>query len=279
MWPVPTLPRLGATRFMERSSKRNAVPIVRCVPARHNLRMVIHTEIVELLIEAPAPTEASDPPWIVATDARDVIPVPAELAAVLAPAHCCLFEWTAYEMRFPAADRLRVGSEWVSPTFADVPGRFEISFANQLGMTSITPYRHGIPHGQPVIVEVLARKFATPRQSVDFLTATVADIFARSSSLPFEAIAPTAYRVREHHRPPNLLFLYHFFRHHRETLIRALQAIAGRPHQVLTDDGVMVRLHEVRSLEHEAIMRLLTGGHGSSATRPMGAGASLLQRL
>ena len=244
--------------------------------------MVSHIETIELLIPVPAPVPASatsGPPSILGRDVGDIIPVPAELASVMAPATCCVFEWTTYAASFPGADRLRVGSEWMAPTFPDVPGRFELSFANQLGLSRITPFRDGFPCGPPLIVEVLARKFATPHQSVDFLTATVADIFARSAALPFAAIAPTARRVREHHLPPSLLFLYHFFRHHHDTLSRALQAIAGRPHQVLTDDGVMVRLHEVRSLEHEAIMRLLTDGRGSPGTRPAGREASALQRL
>ena len=56
--------------------------------------MVIHTEITELLIGIPAPIiahEASSPPWIVGRDAGDIIPVPAELAGVLAPARWCVF--------------------------------------------------------------------------------------------------------------------------------------------------------------------------------------------
>ena len=242
--------------------------------------MVIQNEFTEQLIGIPAPTAAMEDalPLRCAETGR-IIAVPAALADVLAPVRWCVFEWTTYTASFPTADRLRVGSTWVAPTFADVPGRFEISFTNQLGLSKITPFRDGFPCGPPLIVEVLARKFATPHQSVDFLIATVTDIFARSASLPFEAIAPTGHRVREHHRPPNLLFLYHFFRHHHETLVRALQAIGGRPHQVLTDDGVMVRPHEVRSLDHESIMRLLTGGRGSSGARSVGRGASPLQRL
>ncbi len=242
--------------------------------------MVIQNEFTEQLIGIPAPTAAMEDalPLRCAETGR-IIAVPAALADVLAPVRWCVFEWTTYTASFPTADRLRVGSTWVAPTFADVPGRFEISFTNQLGLSKITPFRDGFPCGPPLIVEVLARKFATPHQSVDFLIATVTDIFARSASLPFEAIAPTGHRVREDHRPPNLLFLYHFFRHHHETLVRALQAIGGRPHQLLTDDGVMVRPHEVRSLDHESIMRLLTGGRGSPGARAVRAGATSLHRL
>ncbi len=241
--------------------------------------MVTYTFIEETRIETLTAIALESEPPLRCADAGRVIPVPACLAQVLAPARWCVCEWTTYTASFPDADRLRVGSTWVDPTFPEVPGRFEISFANQLGMSTITPFWNGVACGPPLVVEVLAQKFATPEQSVEFLTATVADIFARSASLPFEAIAPTARRVREHHRPPNLLFLYHFFRHHHDTLVRALQAIVARPHQVLTDDGMMVRPHEVRSLDHESITRLLTGGHGSHDARAAGAGASPIQRL
>ena len=72
--------------------------------------MVLHTEITELVIEIPAPiavNETSGPPWIVGKDAGDLIPVPAELAGVLAPARWCVFEWTTYTASSPSADPSR----------------------------------------------------------------------------------------------------------------------------------------------------------------------------
>lgn len=206
----------------------------------------------------------------------DIFDVPLGLEAELAPARCCVYEWTEYRLTVDAADSLKVGSSWISPAF---PGRFVVQFENQLGLTSITPYSGSHPVGPPIHLEVLARKFAHPGQSVDFMMALLEDIFARQSSLPFEAAAMTGRRVRESHRPPNLLFTYHFFRHHSAALVRALQAILGRPHQKLTDDGVMVRLHEVRSLEHESIMRLLTSGRGTGGSTHVSRHASVIERL
>ncbi|MDQ3542117.1 MAG: DUF2357 domain-containing protein, partial [Chloroflexota bacterium] len=221
--------------------------------------------------------EAPDEAFPISCDrAGDVIAVPAGLETVLAPARWCVYEWTEYRLTFEDADRLKVGSSWIAPMF---PGRFVFQFENQLGLTSITPYAGSYPLTSPIHLEVLARKFAHPRQSVDFMMALLSDIFARQSSLPFETVATTERRVRESHRPPNLLFTYHFFRRHAADLIRALQAVLGRPHQRLTDDGVMVRLHEVRKLEHESIMRLLTSGRGAGGVNQVSSNAPVIQRL
>jgi predicted component of viral defense system (DUF524 family) len=207
---------------------------------------------------------------------HDVFAVPVGLAVELTPARWCVYEWTEYRLTCAGADRLRVGSSWVYPKF---PARFVIQFENQLGLTSITPYAGSTALGPTIHLEVLARKFAHPQQSVNFMMAILDDIFARQSSLPFETIAMTERRVRESHRPPNLLFTYHFFRRYSVELVRALQTILGRPHQRLTDDGVMVRLHEVRTLERESILRLLTSGRGTAGSGPVSSHASVLERL
>lgn len=206
----------------------------------------------------------------------DLFVVPAGLKSELAPARWCVFEWTEYRLTFEDADRLKVGSSWSSPMF---PGRFVFQFENQLGLTSIAPFAGPLQIGPTIHLEVLARKFAHPGQSVDFMMALLDDIFARQSSLPFETVATTERRVRESHRPPNPLFTYHFFRRYSTELIRALQAILGRPHQRLTDDIVMVRLHEVRKLEHESIIRLLTSGRGAGGSGHVSNQASVIERL
>lgn len=208
--------------------------------------------------------------------ASDIFDVPLGLEAELAPARCCVYEWTEYRLTLKDADRLRVGSVWIPPVF---PGRFVVRFENQLGLTSITPCDGVRQLGPAIHLEVLARKFAHPRQSVDFMIVLLSDIFARQSSLRFETTAMTGRRVRASHRPPNLLFTYHFFRHHSAALARALQAILGRPHQRLTDDGKMARLHEVRKLEHESIVRLLTSGRAAVGSGPVSTHASVIERL
>lgn len=208
--------------------------------------------------------------------AGDLFAVPLGLETELAPARWCVYEWTEYRLTFEGADKLKVGSTWIYPKFEN---RFVVQFENQLGLTSITPYAGSQRLAPAFHIEVLACKFSYPQQSVDFMMALLDDIFARQSSLPFETVAMTERRVRESHRPPNLLFTYHFFRHHSAGLVRALQAILGRPHQRLTDDGVMVRLHEVRTLERESIVRLLTSGRGSAGSGHVSNRASVIERL
>jgi predicted component of viral defense system (DUF524 family) len=112
---------------------------------------------------------------------------------------------------------------------------------------------------------------------VRFLSAMLADLFAQGSALPSVTNAPTARQVRDAFRPPNDLFAFHFFRHHRDMLVRATQAILGQPHRVLADESAMVRLHQVRRLEPESMFRMLRGAAGA----PAGSGAHLtaLERL
>jgi predicted component of viral defense system (DUF524 family) len=69
--------------------------------------------------------------------------------------------------------------------------------------------------------------------------------------------------VGESQAPPNALFAYHFFRHHGHSLIGALQAIQGRPHQRLATDPELVRPHEVRHVDRESLVRMLHSGHPS----------------
>lgn len=202
-------------------------------------------------------------------------PVPLGLTHAFAPATHCLWEWTEYRLHVPGADALRIGSTDVA---CIGPGYFTFAFENQLGITEITPLRDHARIGPTRTVEVLARKFPEPHHSYAFMRDILADLFRRSSSLAFAARTTTGRRVREAHRPPDLLFTYHFFRAHGMALIRALQAIAGRPHQRLSDDGAMVRVHEARSLDVEAITRLLTDGHGGSE-RGASVGTSILHRL
>lgn len=187
---------------------------------------------------AVEPRPGETPPLTCASEG-DLFAVPIDLRAALAPARWCVYEWTDYIGHFPGADRLRIGSAWLLP-IVQSDGLFQVRFENQLGLTSLTPYAGSHRIGPAIHLEVLAGKFQHPAQSVAFMMALLDDIFARQSSLPFETVAMTERRVRESHRPPNLFFTYHFFRRHSADLVRALQAILGRPHQRLTDNGVMV---------------------------------------
>lgn len=219
------------------------------------------------------PDLTSEPPLTGPYPGR-IMPVPAHLRLELAPATWCIYEWTEYHGRFPGADRLRVGSQWLMPAIDDI---FAITFANQLGLTSITPYCGERQVGDRLHLEVLATKFAGPDASIRFLRAILEDLFSRSTALPFLLSAPTGRRVRDAFRPPNLLFAFHFFRHHHDRLLRAVQAVLGHPHRMLSDEAAMVRVHQVRRIEPEAMRLMLQTARGDV----IGAASALtgLERL
>jgi len=193
----------------------------------------------------------------VRTHGPSVVAVSRAQRTLLAPADWIVSEWTPYLYRFEGATHLRVGSHVMESL---VEGVFQVQFENQLGLTSITPYRDGVPIGPLVWYEVIASKFTSPDHSVAFLQATLADLFTRHSTIPFVTSALTERMVRESTAPPNLLFVYHFLRHHHRAFIEAVQAILGRPHQRLSDIEEQVRPHEVRHIDRESMIRMLQGG-------------------
>lgn len=128
--------------------------------------------------------------------AGDVIRVPFGVEAELAPTRWCVYEWTDYIARYPGADRLRVGSTWL-PSIAQTDCVFQVRFENQLGLTSFTPYSGSQRLAPALHIEVLARKFTHPQQSVEFTLAILDDFFARQPSLPFETVAKRALDMLE----------------------------------------------------------------------------------
>jgi predicted component of viral defense system (DUF524 family) len=128
-------------------------------------------------------------------------------------------------------------------------------------------------------VEVIAGKFGSAEESVAFLKATLAGLFAQIESSPFVLGAPTERVVRESFRPPSPIFLFHFFRHHGDELIRAIQAVLGRPHQRLDAEPELVRPHEVRHIDRESIVRMLQAGHSSPVPIGSRGGLTALQQL
>ena len=193
-------------------------------------------------------------------DASKLCPVPNHLRQFLAPAEWFIYEWTPYIVELNGATLLKVGSLWHPPI---APGVFQITFENQLGLSAIRAYDADGPIGRPFYVEVVARKFVDPSESVAFLRQTLADLFARVSSSPFVLGGLTERMVREAQAPPNTLFAFHFYRHYGADLIRSLQAIQGRPHQQLAATSELVQLHEVRRVEQESMVRMLLAGHAS----------------
>jgi len=208
-------------------------------------------------IEGPGPEPVHCPLRPVRTYGPSAVAVSEAQRTLLAPAEWVVHEWTPYVYQHEGATHVRVGSHILESL---VEGVFQVQFENQLGLTSITPLHHGFPLAPPVHLEVIASKFASPGHSLAFLQATLADLFTRHSTIPFVTSAMTERMVRESPAPPNLLFVFHFLRHHHRAFIAAVQAILGRPHQRLSDIEEHVRPHEVRHIDRESMIRMLQGG-------------------
>lgn len=193
-----------------------------------------------------------------------IAPVPAHLAARLEPAAWIVHEWRDYWYVDANAQEVQVGSK----VFTQQPagsGNYLIRFENQLGLATLRVFGSDGRLVERHHVEVIASKFATAEESLAFLGATLDDLFSRHSTIPFVISATTERVVRESSAPPNLLFAYHFLRHHHRAFIEAAQAILGRPHQRLSEIEEQVRPHEVRHLDREAMIRMLQGGRSSPA--------------
>ena len=203
--------------------------------------------------------------------------VPDHLRAVLAPASWILRKWVEYRVHFPGAICMQVGSTLHKTDFG-AQGAFRIIFENQLGLTPVIPIYADGQRGEVIHVEVIAHKFPTLDHSVAFLQTTLADLFSRGSALPFVTSASTQRGIRESHQTPNDLFAFHFFRHRGQELIRGVQAILGRPHQVLADETGMVRIHEVKRIDSESLIRLLQGT-SRAETGPVRTTGTALERL
>ncbi len=175
-----------------------------------------------------------------------------------------LFEWTDYTVLIAGATSLRVGST-VSP--ARVTGVFILRFENQLGFATIQPLIGNVPLGAPVAVEVIARKFARPTQSLQFMDALLQDLFAQHSPLPFLTAASTGRFVHEARRPPNPLFFFHFFRQFGRELVRAVQTIAHRPMRQLADEIDYVGIDQVRDVDLDTMFSILQGATSASNNR------------
>jgi predicted component of viral defense system (DUF524 family) len=203
-------------------------------------------------------------------------PVPDVLRAELAPATWIVQEWTDYVLVFPDATHLRVGSTIWTPITSGV---FRVQFENQLGLASIQPMAGMIALEKPLYVEVVAKKFESIDHSLAFMRDMLADLFARGKSLPFTLSAMTGRGVRDAARSPDDLFAFHFFRHHHDELIRAIQAIIGGPHRVLSQREEPVRIHEVKRIDNDAMLHMLRNAGRAGNPAASGQGTSVLQRL
>lgn len=173
---------------------------------------------------------------------------------LLAPASYTLYEWTDYWVRYDGADRLRVGDTFVDPV--DV-GLFRLRYENQLGLTYVQPFRHGLPCCPPLALEVLSPKFPTISEHLLFLGNLLDDLFARAARLPFTISASTTRGVSDAPAPPTPLFTFHFLLQHASELRDAWNTIHGRPHRTLTDHPQIVPISEASEADPDVMLSVL----------------------
>lgn len=184
-----------------------------------------------------------------------LIAVPPELRPTLAPATCCLREWTDYWVECPGANRLRVGDHWLEPIAHT--GLFRLRFENALGLTTIRPFHDHRPLSDALSVEVISGKFPSPDAHLRFFRALLDDLFTRSARLPFALSAPTARAVEDAATPPTPLFAFHFLTHYAAALRSALEFIQAEPHRELHDDRQLVPLAEVTDVDADVLLDMV----------------------
>ena len=179
--------------------------------------------------------------------------IPPDLITALFPARCCLREWRDHLLDLPGAQYLRVGQKWYK-----VKGSlFNLRFENHLGLSRIQPYADDAPMCRPVTVEVISRKFPSPREHVDFFSSLLEDIFARGVRLPFHFMGPTERGVQEALQPPTPLFVLHFLSQHAQELRDALAIIKASPHRCLTDEIEQVPLARASQADPDVLQSIV----------------------
>ena len=99
------------------------------------------------------------------------LPVPDELAHLVAPAKLGLFEWTDYHFHFPGADKLKADGATIQKL---APGIWRVRWENRVGNARLLP-----DVGETLEVEVLSPKFPTFELHIHFFAALWRELAAR----------------------------------------------------------------------------------------------------
>ena len=205
-------------------------------------------------VVAAAPSETLPAPWGPIRGRLSI--VPEKFVQHFAPATHCLYEWTDYRIECPGADQMLVGTQMLEPEF---PGCFIVRFGNHLGLAAIQPFARGRPLCPPWQVEVLSRKFPTPKTHLRFFSTLLKELFERAASLPFTISSMTRRSVVETLRPPTPLFMLHFLNQYGLQLTTALTTIRRSPHRQLVDHPDHVPLPEANAIDADVLLRLVYG--------------------
>lgn len=223
-----------------------------------------------------SPTKARLHPWFLPADDgfHDPELIPMELQGSMPGAQLVLSEWKRYRLKIPGATSLWVNN--VQQVYEFEQGYFTLEFKNRLGPSILRPVGPGSDFA-PLRVEVIASKFKSVEESLQFTSSIVDTLAARVSTLPFVIQAETARQMQRAHREPNRFFAFFFFRHHGDALIRALQIITADPHRKLDTIVEDLRIHQARNVDAEALHSLLVGPRAGVPN--LSPSATALERL
>lgn len=180
--------------------------------------------------------------------------IPVDFAHQFSPAKHWLFEWKDYFIDLPDVDYLFVGGQKKEPLKGSV---FLIRFENQLGLSTIQPFRNHAPICPPFHVEVISRKFPTLQSHINFYSNLLDDLFSQAIRLPFHISTDTKRAVIESLRPPTPLFVLHFLSQFASDIIHALNIIQSNPHRILSDNPALVSLGEAIEADGDVLISIL----------------------
>lgn len=183
-----------------------------------------------------------------------------------------LLEWREYLVACEGADRLRVGTEELTPM---VPSLFSLRFENRLGFSVIQPLRKGVVWGPARRVEVASPKLGAYEQYRAFTDSLVNSLHRHGTEKVFDFSGLTSMSAGGPIGDRSLLFVLHLLLRERGSLLEALEMVCERPHLSLVDRRDVRRLASISRGGKDLIDALLRGRGGWDRAEHLAAGMAM----
>lgn len=201
-------------------------------------------------------------------EAARFVPVPPELAHLVAPAQLGLFEWTDYHFAWPRADKLRADGALVQKL---APGIWRVRWENRVGNARLIPLDEtDKPVEAPLEVEVLSPKFPTFEAHIHFFAALWRELASRFPPLLWNAAAQGTRRGASVERgTPSSAETLDWLELWGEPLEALGRAIERRPSLHQSRDEWEAPLSQVRRIEGGQLGALMNANWTRSGARPL----------
>lgn len=196
------------------------------------------------------------------------LPVPAELAHLVAPAEVGLFEWTDYHFQFPGAEKLRVDGALVQKL---APGIWKVRWENSVGNARLIPLDEGEKAVEaPFEVEVLSPKFPSFEEHIAFFAGLWRELASRFPPLLWDARTQGTRRGSTVERgTPSAQETLDWLELWGEALESLGRALERRPSLHQTREEWEAPLSQVRRVESGQLGALLSGDWTRATSRPL----------